>query len=218
MSEAAGEALATPAPRRPRRRFLALLAVLVVSAGFLAGFLLFLEHSLDPADAPMGETEGIVVLTGGSDRVATGLRLLSENLAPRLLISGAHPEAGLAGIAAAAGQDPARFAGRVTIGRAAATTRGNAVETAAWARAEGVQSLRVVTASYHMPRALLELRRALPGVELVPHAVVPASLRDPGALWHPAVWALLFGEYGRYVLARAGLSALASHRREIRDS
>ena len=46
---------------------------------------------------------------------------------------------------------------------------------------------------------------------------LPATLRDPGALWRPAVWALLFGEYGRYVLARAGLSALASLRREMRD-
>lgn len=211
------EEYAAAAPHPPRRRSLALLAVLVVAVGFLAGFLLFLCRALDPPDPPIGETDGIVVLTGGSDRVATGLRLLAENMAPRLLISGAHPEAGLAGIATAAGHDPARFVGRVSVGRAAATTRGNAVETAAWARAEGVHSLRVVTASYHMPRALLELRRALPGVELVPHAVVPASLRAPGALWRPAVWALLFGEYGRYVLARAGLSALASHRRETRD-
>ena len=214
MSEAEAPAAPTrPARRRPAPGWL----VLLLPAAFLVGFAVFVAQALDPAEPSMGKTDGIVVLTGGSDRVATGLRLLSENLAPRLLISGAHPEAGLAGIAAAAGHDPAAFAGRVSIGRAAATTRGNAVETAAWARAEGVRSLRVVTASYHMPRALLELRRALPGVELVPHAVVPATLRDHGALWRPAVWALLFGEYGRYVLARAGLSALASLRREMRD-
>jgi uncharacterized SAM-binding protein YcdF (DUF218 family) len=168
---------ATPTPRRPRRRSRELFAVLAVAAALLAGFVYFLCRALDPADPPMGRTDGIVVLTGGSERVATGLRLLSADLAPRLLISGAHPEAGLAGIVTAAGHDPARFGGRVAVGRAAATTRGNAVETAAWARAEGVRSVRVVTASYHMPRALLELRRALPGVELVPHAVVPATLR-----------------------------------------
>jgi len=80
-----------------------------------------------------------------------------------------------------------------------------------------VQSLRVVTASYHMPRALLELRRAMPGVTLVPHPVVPPSLRAEGALWREPVWGLLLGEYGRYLLARAGLSALASPRREMRD-
>ena len=220
VTTADGEPVAEAPPPRPRphRPWLAtLLLALLLPVGFLAGFGVFLDRTLNPPEPPAGETDGIVVLTGGSERVATGLRLLAEHDAPRLLISGAHPEAGLAGIVAAAGHDPASFAGRVAIGRAAATTRGNAVETAAWAQAEGVRSLRVVTASYHMPRALLELRRAMPQAELVPHAVVPAALRAPGALWRPAVLGLLLGEYGRYVLARAGLSALASPRRETRD-
>lgn len=211
MSEAEPPA-ATPRParRRPAPGWL----VLLLPAAFLAGFAIFVAQALDPAEPSMGKTDGIVVLTGGSERVATALRLLAEGMAPRLLISGAHPEAGLADIAAAAGQDASGLAGRVAVGRAAATTRGNAVETAAWARTEPLRSLRVVTASYHMPRALLELRRALPGAELVPHPIVPAGLRAPGALRRPAVWGLLLGEYGRYLLARAGLSALASPRRD----
>lgn len=211
----------TIAPTPPRRRgrlrlTLGLGAGLV--AAFLLGFAVFVARALDPPEPSTQQTDGIVALTGGSERVATGLRLLAEGRAPHLLISGAHPEAGLAGIIAAAGFDPAPVANRVAIGHAAATTRGNAVETAAWARAEGLHSLRVVTASYHMPRALLELRRAMPGVALVPHAIVPATLRAPGTLWRPATWALLFGEYGRYLLARVGLSVLASPRRETRDS
>lgn len=214
---AVSEAEATaPAPRGRRRRLIAIALALLVPAAILIGFAVFLWHALDPPEPAMRQTDGIVVLTGGGDRVATGLRLLAEGRAPRLLISGAHPEAGFADIAAAAGVDPTPIAGQVSLGYAAATTRGNAVETSAWARAHAVQSLRVVTASYHMPRALMELRRTLPGVDLVPHAVVPASLRAAGALRRPMTWGLLFGEYGRYLLARAGLSALASPRRESR--
>ena len=104
------------------------LAVLLPAA-FLLGFAVFALRAFSPPDPPLRETDGIVVLTGGSERVATGLRLLTEGLAPRLLISGAHPEVGLADIAQAAGIDPAPVARQVTIGRAAATTRGNAVET-----------------------------------------------------------------------------------------
>jgi uncharacterized SAM-binding protein YcdF (DUF218 family) len=207
-----------PTMADPRVRRLAAVAVaLLLPLAVLAGFVAFTARAFDPPDPAPRETDGIVVLTGGSERVPTALRLLAENRAPRLLISGAHPEAGLADIAAAAGLDPAPIAARVAIGHAAATTRGNAVETAAWAGAEGLRSLRVVTASYHMPRALLEMRRTLPGVELVPHPIVPATLRAPGAWRRPAVWGLLLGEYGRYLLARAGLSALASPRREARD-
>jgi uncharacterized SAM-binding protein YcdF (DUF218 family) len=180
----------------------------------LAGFL---RQALGPPAPMMGETDGIAVLTGGSERVATGLRLLAEGQARRLLISGAHPEAGVTEIAAAAGLDAAPLAGRVDVGHAAASTRGNAAEIAAWARAEEMRALRVVTAGYHMPRAMLELRRAMPAARLVPHAVPSAALRAGGALWRPRIWVLLAGEYARYLLARAGLSSLASPRREARD-
>jgi uncharacterized SAM-binding protein YcdF (DUF218 family) len=217
MSEADGEPARATAPPARRRRIVWLIGALMVLLAVLGGFGVFLDRTLDPAPPSARRTDGIVVLTGGAERVATGLRLLAERQAPRLLISGVHPEAGLADIVAAAGAQAPRVAGEVAIGRAAATTRGNAVETAAWAQAHGVRSLRVVTASYHMPRALLELRRALPEADLVPHPVVPAALRAPGALRRPMVWGLLLGEYGRYLLARAGLSALASPRRETRD-
>jgi uncharacterized SAM-binding protein YcdF (DUF218 family) len=201
----------------PRRRGWRLLLLLAPPLLLLAGFAVFVARALDPAPGAGGRTDAIVVLTGGSERVAMGFRLLVEDRSDHLLISGAHPEAGLAEIAAAAGLDPAPFADRVTIGHAAATTRGNAAEIAAWARARQARSLRVVTAGYHMPRAMLELRRALPATELVAHPVPSAALRAPGALWRPRNWALLFGEYGRYLLARAGLSALAPPRREARD-
>ncbi|MBR0681769.1 YdcF family protein [Roseomonas eburnea] len=192
-------------------------AAALLSLALVVGFAAFLVAVLDPPAPSAAETDGIVVLTGGSERVATGFRLLAEGSARRMLISGAHPEAGLAEIATAAGVDPARFAGRVTIGHAAASTRGNAAEAAAWVRGEEARSLRIVTAGYHMPRAMLELRRALPRTELVPHPVPSAVLRAPGALRRPAVWALLLGEYGRYLLARAGLSGLVATRREMRD-
>nr|WP_246514410.1 YdcF family protein [Neoroseomonas soli] len=191
--------------------------VALVALGLAAGFVGFVVAAANPAAPAMGETDGIVVLTGGSERVVTGFRLLAEGRAPRMLISGAHPGAGLAEIAAAANLDPAPFAGRVAIGYAAASTRGNAVEAAAWARAEGARSLRIVTAGYHMPRAMLELRRALPETELVPHPVPSAALRARGALWRPGSWMLLLGEYGRYLMARAGLSGLVVSRREMRD-
>jgi DUF218 domain len=95
-------------------------------------------------------------------------------------------------------------AGRVTLGHAAASTRGNAAEIAAWARERDIGSVRVVTAGYHMPRALLELRRALPGAALLAHPVVPAALRAPTG---PRVWRLLVGEYSKLIGAWLGLGA-----------
>ena len=95
-----------------------------------------------------------------------------------------------------------------------ASTRGNAREVAEWARAQRLGSLRVVTAGYHMPRAMLELRRALPEVELVPHPVQPAALRSAEAVGRGRTWRLLLGEYAKFLAAGIGLSRLSAMARE----
>jgi uncharacterized SAM-binding protein YcdF (DUF218 family) len=185
------------------------LALLALGAGFLG----FLSQAAAPVAAPERRTDAIVVLTGGSDRVETALRLLEDGLAPRLLVSGANTDLTLAELARAHGRAPAALEGRVILGRLAATTRGNAAEVAAYARAQRIASIRVVTAGYHMPRALLELRRAAPDLRLVPHPVTPAALRadaepPPRAREVSAMrrWTLLPGEYLKYVAAAAGLT------------
>lgn len=186
------------------------------------GFLWFLaaaQVEVDPS-AAVRRTDAIVVLTGGQDRVETALGLLEKGAAPRLLVSGAAARLTLAELARAHGRDPVQLARRVTLGRAAATTAGNAAETAAWVTAlvEGgtpVRSIRVVTAAYHMPRALLELGRALPGVELLAHPVTPAGLRSGEVPSRRAAF-LLASEYVKFGVALAGLAALMPARETTR--
>ena len=55
----------------------------------------------------------------------------------------------------------------------AATTYGNALEAGTGSHTYHVRTLIIVTADYHMPRAMLEMRRHLPGVTLVPAPVRP---------------------------------------------
>jgi uncharacterized SAM-binding protein YcdF (DUF218 family) len=64
----------------------------------------------------------------------------------------------------------------VDLGFSAANTIGNARETAEWARSLGYHSLILVTADYHMPRALLELHAALPNVAITPFPVATSDL------------------------------------------
>lgn len=179
---------------------------------WLGGFIWFLRATQETA---MDDTvtDAIVVLTGGAERVETGFRLLSEGLAPRLFVSGVHPDSRLADLARGAGADPARLVGRVELGHAAASTRGNAAEIAAWAKTREIASIRLVTAGYHMPRARTELRRALPAIRVVSHPVTPARLREDGAFWRPRVWGLMLSEYMKFLGAEAGLSGFFGGRR-----
>lgn len=191
---------------RPRHLLLLAAALLLVLP--LCGFAWFLKIAAAQPEEPLRRTDGIAILTGGAERVETGLRLLLQDQAARLIVSGVHPDATLADLARGASLPPEPLAGRITLGRVARTTRGNAAEIATWARAEGLHSIRVVTAGYHMPRALLELRRALPEAELLPHPVVPARLRDPGAISRLRTWSLLAGEYLKLLGAWMGLTRL----------
>ena len=59
----------------------------------------------------------------------------------------------------------------------------------------------VVTANFHMPRALLEMSGALPGVELLPFPVVTERSRE-GLWWKDPTMARLWSlEYVKFVAA-----------------
>jgi uncharacterized SAM-binding protein YcdF (DUF218 family) len=173
-----------------------------ISVLWLLGLLWFI-HLASRETAPPSHIDAIVVLTGGPDRVEVALRLLADGAADRLLVSGAGEKTDFAALAHRAGLDPAPFEQRIKLGHAAHTTRGNALETAAWAHDQGLGSLLVVTAWFHMPRALVELRRAMPAVTIVAYPVGQLSAEE---FTHGATARRLIGEYHKYLAALTGLT------------
>lgn len=173
---------------------------------WLAGFCWFLAAARDAPDLP-ARADGIVVLTGGADRVGAALRLLAENRADRLLVTGIGGGAPLRDLAEHSDLDLETLAGRVTLGRGATSTRGNATETAAWVRTNGMKSLVVVTAFYHMPRAMTELRRVLAGVRLYRSPVQPPGMRRLDGLGTWTGIRVLAEEYCKLIAAKLSLTA-----------
>ncbi len=173
----------------------------VLALAWLAGFVWFVRLASAPVRDPP-HADGIVVLTGGSNRIEQGLRLLAAGQAPRLLVSGVIPGTEVERLARGAGIDPAAVAGAVTLGQSAISTRGNAEETVDWVARYGLHSLIVVTAFYHMPRALAELRRALPGTALYPAPVQPDA--PPGGDGGRTL-TLLASEYTKFLAVRLGV-------------
>lgn len=198
--------------KRRRRLFWLGAAVLVAGFAWTAGFIGFIQRIHRPAEQPP-RADGIVALTGGAARIETALHLLQEDRARLLLVSGIGSGVELSVLTHRAGLDMAPIVGRVTLGRAATTTRGNALETAAWVRGHDIHSLIVVTAFYHMPRALTELRRVLTDVTLYPLPVVPPELAGHAEPWLEL--RLAAEEYSKFLLAWTGLSALLPEREPV---
>jgi uncharacterized SAM-binding protein YcdF (DUF218 family) len=194
--------------RRGRSAARRLVLAAVSAAGlaalaFALGFVGFVTGLPDRVTEPTHQTDAIVVLTGGSGRVSQGLSLLERGRADKLFVSGVYKGVDVAELLRVSKQAPQWLACCVTLGYEAETTYGNALESARWVRANGFGSLRLVTAAYHMPRSLLEFRRRMPGVEIVPHPVFPDHVKQEDWWRWPGSTHLLIGEYSKYLVARA---------------
>jgi uncharacterized SAM-binding protein YcdF (DUF218 family) len=175
-------------------------------AFLIGGFLRFVTVVTSFDDRIVTKADGIVVLTGGRDRVQWGVDLLESGRARRLLISGVHPSTTSEDIRKATEARPNLFGCCVDIDHKAETTIGNAAETADWVKANGFRSVLLVTSAYHMPRALSEVAAAIPGVVLVPAPVKRSDL-EIGSWYHrPMTAKLLLAEYVKYILARLRLT------------
>ena len=189
--------------RKPRRRWWRLLAraLLITLAVYIAGFVWFLAQIKPDEERPTVRADGIVVLTGGSSRVADAIELLANGYGRRLLISGVHWTNGTADISRSLPDSSPLLTCCIDLDRSAVNTRSNASETRRWARDRGLRSLIIVTSNYHMPRALVELSHAMPDVTLVAYPVIGDKWRDEPWWSSGAAARLLWSEYMKYLAA-----------------
>lgn len=175
--------------------------ILLVAVIWLAGLAAFSGRVLrsTPAAEPP-RADGIVVLTGGSSlRLVQAMRLLEKGEARRLLVSGVNPEASRTDIMTVSKAVRPLYECCVDLGFQAANTVGNARETAAWAGAKDYHSLIVVTADFHMPRAMIEIHAALPNAALYPYPVATGTL-NARAWWRSQEGARrMIVEYDKYL-------------------
>jgi uncharacterized SAM-binding protein YcdF (DUF218 family) len=166
--------------------------------GFVAAVDALPEQIIEPS---LDKTDAIIVLTGGSERVATGIELLESGTGKKLFISGVHKKLSLEGILGNQPVSPSLRACCIILGYQAGSTFGNAEETREWMTIEGYHSLRLVTANYHMPRSLLLFHAAMPDVTIIPHPIAPDSVKLYTWWQHPHTIELLVVEYIKFLLA-----------------
>jgi len=177
---------------------------------FLGGFIWFAGQATDPSHrGAIARADGIVVFTGGRDRIAVAANLLVRGLGQRLLISGVNPATPRRDLEGLAPEMQRLSDCCIDLGRQAQDTIGNARETADWAATHGFQSLLVVTSAFHLPRSLTELSGVMPDAVLTGVPVTSPHLAR--SWWRDrAGIRLLSAEYLKYLASLVRLTVMPS--------
>ncbi len=184
-------------------RFAMKIVVLLIFVGggmFVGGFLKFSNTVTSyNIQQEVAKADGIVVVTGGSARIAKALDLLAAKKGERLLISGVNPLTKAEDLQKINPVHKDLFGCCVEIEREAEDTVGNAAETKKWNSVQKNKSLILVTSSYHLPRSLLEFRRAMPNVKFIGYPVPLEELQRDDWWKNSGTLRLMIFEYIKYV-------------------
>jgi len=182
-------------------------ALLTLALFLMAGFVAFTAMIPPPARGEPARAQAIVALTGDASRVGDALALLAQGRGGRLLITGVNRKTTRSEIAAETPGFDYLFKCCIDLGYQASNTLGNAAETRRWAAREGFRrSLIIVTSTYHMPRALAEMRAAMPNKQLIPFPVATPRLEDRNWRMLLPNLRLLGWEYVKYLIAIARIA------------
>ena len=194
------------------RSILYLIVVLAVAGSIwllgLSWFVSRMENTV-PANA-LPDADAIIVLTGGSERVEAGLKLLTLGKGKMLFISGVGEGVKLSELLQNASitlpdSIQHEYKDRVVLGRNALDTKGNAQEVTAFASRNKYHRLILVTSNYHMERSLLEFKRVLPDAVLYPFPVMSEHVILEHWWSYPGTRSLILSEYHKFLAVLLGI-------------
>ena len=151
------------------------------------------------------QVNGIVILTGGKDRIQTGMALFNQLHAKRILISGVDKIVNLAVIKDKQLKGYDHLYQFTDFGYGAVNTFSNALESAVWVRNHKFKTIGLVTNRFHMPRSLWLFQKTMPEILIFP-IVVEA---DEAGLFY------LLREFHKYSLTRFVSKFLFDSEREL---
>jgi uncharacterized SAM-binding protein YcdF (DUF218 family) len=148
---------------------------------WLSGLVVFINMIPRGKIDSLSKTDAIVVLTGGSGRVGSGIALLQKGLAKKLLISGVGQDMAMKDLELLQNARDKKALHElqhlITLGYSAFNTASNAEEARDWVIANNITSIRLVTSNYHLPRSMLEFHKAMPQLTIIPSPVFPEQVK-----------------------------------------
>lgn len=192
------------------KAFITLAIILVVAIAAL--FIDFTYKTFSYRQSAV-KADAIVVLAGGKGRVDEGVRLYRERRAAYLFLIGVDPSVRKSDLYRQHPGDPSPDG--VILERASRNTLENAILGREVILRRQIDSVLLITSRYHMKRAAILFRNALPrDLAIYPYPVDTKNLKE--AWWnHGGSFYLLFSEFYKYCMFKAFFSFAPSELRSV---
>ena len=141
-----------------------LLGQLLILA-WLFGLMGFIAYSYFQKQPPLSalQNQPVIILTGDSGRIDTGLELANEINSPAILISGVDPR--VTKDALVSNWDAGAAINIISLDHDAMNTVDNAKQSAKWLKENQYTSAILVTSSYHIARAHSIMKAIMPEIK-----------------------------------------------------
>tara|TARA_B100001093_G_C26505771_1_gene875328 strand:+ start:60 stop:677 length:618 start_codon:yes stop_codon:yes gene_type:complete len=153
-------------------------------------------------------SSNIVILTGGSNRIKDGLKIIDKfdktsKFKPKILVSGTGK-----GFTKISLEKKLNFDFGfnlieccVKLDNISTNTYSNAIETSKWAKKNNIKEFILITSNYHMPRAFLEFENKMPNLKIFTYPITPKKHKINQWLNSSETFSLVFSEYFKFLIA-----------------
>lgn len=154
------------------------------------------------------ESPNIVILTGGTNRIKDGLKIIEDFKKTnkknyKILVSGTGVGFTKNSLKKKLGPNfnPQLIECCIDLDSVSKNTFTNASETFKWARKNDINEYILITSNYHMPRAILEFKNIMPNLKIYTYAITPDKHKIENWLSSYQTFGLVFTEYFKYIVA-----------------
>ena len=151
----------------------------------------------------------IVILTGGTNRIKNGLKIINKfekasTFNSKILVSGTGK-----GFTKISLEKKLNFDFNlnlieccIELDSISTNTYSNAYETLKWAKKNNIKKFILITSNYHMPRAFLEFKNRMPNLKIFTYPITPNKHDVKMWLSSFQTFSLIFSEYCKYLVAK----------------
>ena len=178
---------------------------------FLIGLIKYKESILSSNKYISKKSSNIVILTGGTNRIKDGLKIIhkfekSSRFNSKILVSGTGKGFTKTSLKKSINLDFNLIECCIELDSISTNTYSNAFETLKWVKRNNISEFILITSNYHMPRAFLEFKHKMPNLKIFTYPITPQKHDINMWLRSFETFSLIFSEYCKFLVANVRIA------------